>query len=378
MNTNVKHKRKWLIVAVILLILLLSLPKIIGHLLYTQVSPQLTLLGQTPEWQTGWWSSKADSLAASGTRLQLHFQHGPLWLNPIGVGISQWHGTLSVPGIPALPLNGQLGLGTGYQINQTIPSNYLQRSNQWQVSSNDQAAQLQLLGSLSSTAIQANAQLPQGQFSPEIWQLDWQDLFASLSLTEAAMPLIDGQFELRAKQLNWQSLINRNQQHSIQQLSLKLAWPKQTDISAQLNASNIDFIGQTQSSGAFMLNITAESIDRIALQQWLSIQQQPNPNNAMALLAAASLLARQPEITIDQLNLQTPQGAIDLTASFRLKPKQREAKVNGSMSTLAAEWLAQAIWVDKSVADEQLQALISDGVLRRSGDQLVIDLVVNL
>ncbi len=378
MNANIKHKRKWVIATGILVSLLLLLPGIIGQIVQSQLNAQFEALQQKPEWETGWWRSKVYNTTPSGTELQLDFKHGPLWINPIGTGITQLDGTLNISGMPVLPLSGHVALNAGYQLTQIIPDSYHRQTNRWHITQSDIQADMQILGSLGNPALQAIINLPQGNLSPGIWQLSWQKLLSTVSLTQPDVPFQAGSIDLHAEQLNWQPLINNAMQHSLGQLDIKLAWPADEDISADVNAAKIEFIGQSQASGQLRFSASAKSIDRIALQQWLNTQQQPGGDTTMEFLAAASLLAAQPELNIELLQLETPEGTIQLQASFRLKPNQREARVSGQMPEQAARWLAKAILVDNLAAAEQVEALINNGLLNRSGDQLVIDLVVNL
>lgn len=374
------HKRKWRIVAGIVIALLLLLPAIIGMLIRSSVDQQLALQNQTPVWNAGWLSSQMHSITPTGTETEITFRHGPLWFNPFGAGITDVKGTLQFPGTAKLPLTGNVSLGGKYQVKQIIPVSYVREVNgEWSISQVNSNAFVQLNSTLGSQSIKANAQYPQGLVRPGSWQISWQDVLSQLAISNTEIPYEDGNWAVQAKALRWQPMVANTVQHVMHQLDGKLNWPQDHDITLQLSAPNISFIGQPQQSGQLQIQAGAISIDRIALIQWLQTSQQNNAGQSPAqILALASMLAAQPELNIQQASLETPEGLIQLQANLQFKPNQRQAQVTGDMPEAAAQWLAQAVIIDQEAARKWLQSLIQDGWLRRSGDQLILGVTVNL
>ncbi len=378
MSTNVKHKRKWIIVAVVFALLLLLLPGIIGHMVRSQLDAQFASLEQAPEWRKGWWHSTLQNNSTSGIAVDLAFTHGLLWLNPAGAGITRFQGKVDTPAISNLPLSGKVGLNGRYQVIQGIPNDFLlEATGLWSISQTDDDAQLLLQGSLGNPALDTTAQLPSGMLNLGIWQLDWANLMTEVLLTQPADPLLDGSMAIQADQLRWLPAGSEALDQAVEQLNFNLQWPADHPIQLSIDAGQLKLAGQPEQTGPLQLAAEAVSIDRIALLQWLNAQQQ-NPQSPGALLALAGLLAAQPEFKLEQFNLTTPHGDIQLQASVKLKPNQREARVNGNMPEQAAQWLAKALLVDSRAAAEQVESLVNNGLLNRVGDQLVVDLVVNL
>lgn len=375
-----RRKRKWPVILGVIVVLLLLLPAAIGMLVRSSIDQQLALQNQKAVWNAGWLSSQMTNVSPSGIATKLNFRHGPFWLNPPGAGITAAKGSIQLPSTSELPLTANVGLNGQFQVQQIIPVAYTHKANgEWstnQVSSN---AFLQLQSTIGSSSINAEVRHPQGLLRQADWQLSWQDLLSQLAIDNTQAAYEDGSLTMQAKRLRWQPLMTNTEQLMVHQLNGKLNWPQDQDIRLQFSASNISFIGQQQQSGELQVQVDAVSIDRIALIQWLQARQQNSLGQSPTqILALASMLAAQPELHIRRASLETPQGLIQLNAQLRFKPNQRQAQITGDMPHAAAQWLAQAIFIDQQIAESRLKSLIQDGWLRRSDNQLILDLTVNL
>lgn len=379
MSSKPFYKKKWVIAVGVIFALALLLPAVIGKLLRSQINQQLALQQQSPVWDGGWWSSRMRNTTAGGAEMQINFQHGPVWLNPLDAGITRLNGELRLQDDVLLPLTGQVGLGGGYLLKQIIPVGYFRAGNHWDISPVASNAYLQVQGSLGGQTTQINLKYPQGMLRPGEWQLSWQDVLSQLQLVNANDPLQSGDWEMQIRTLRLQPQLGLSGQHILRGLDATLNWPENQDIELQLNATDASLIGQPQATGELQLSARAVSIDRQSLVQWLQAGDQNNPAaNANRALTLAGLLAAHPELLVEKLQLNTPEGLIELQAHLKFKPGQREARVTGSMPTAAAHWLAEGWLVDEQTAREQVQSMIQNGLLRRDGERLIVDLVVNL
>ncbi len=381
MNSRPKHIRKWIIALVIVAALLVLLPGVIGQLVNSQLNQQLAAQAdthQSPQWQRGWWQSSVRSKLSTTSRVQLQFEHGPLWLTPLGAGLVRWQGELAYHNAPRLPLGGELNLRGQHQTRITVPiAFYLQDTGSWHSSQVNSNAYLAWHGSLTSDQAELKAVHPQGLLRSPAWQLSWQDATGQLLLTDPANPLQGGNLSINMNALCWQPELALSAQDIVHNLAFGLDWPTDQDITLQLTAGQISFRGQSEPAGALRLQARARSIDRIGLLQWLQTRQQPEQRTA-SVLAIASMLAAQPELDIEQFQFITPAGTIELDAALKFRPNQSQARLRGHLPQTAAYWLAQALMGDAQAARQQVQALLQDGWLQRDGEQFKVDVVVNL
>lgn len=401
MPLNIKHKRKWLFTSILIAIILL-LPGLIGQLIHNQFNQQLLLTSQAHnppslKWEQGWWKSHviaALSPAQQNTAINIQFEHGPVLIKPFSTELTRWNGSLDFPSIIELPINGRVSLTGHYQLNIDLPNRFIaQEPPNWVINNTDPLAQAHINGSFFNQILRFDIDQPDGGLATPFWQSNWQDLHIESHLEQPSLPLQAGSLAIQTKQLNWQMTGLHDSTFTtsaIHGLDFELNWPANDSIQLSLHANQLKLPGHTQTSGSLNIQVIATSIERIALQQWLNAQFNKAESGQTGIatgefLALAGLLAAQPSISIEALELSTPNGLISLQGNLKLHPNRREAKITGHMPEAAATWLAEAILNDtppglndRDTAHASLQALIRDGWIQRNGDQLVIDVVLNL